>query len=230
MATKKKKPAVLHKSSKEQEKPVEHVAASTEENTSEVIVSLLTQTVTQAPAVDADTKEESLDTFSFDEPQPKSNISHLVVLSVLLILILATLGTFLFLSKDKVTFFSAKPETKPTAVSTISTLPTPTVATVSLSKYTIIILNGSGILGEAARAKDMLTAAGFTVGGIDNAQKDNYKQTVVAAKPDVNTTFLQKLFDILKNDYTVELSTAFVDTGAKGSDVIVTLGSEKATK
>ena len=83
--------------------------------------------------------------------------------------------------------------------------PTPTVLEeVDITKYKIQVLNGSGIQGEAAGAKELLEKDGFTVTNIGNADKSTYEETVIQAKKGTPIAFLDKLKSILEKTYTLK--------------------------
>ena len=103
----------------------------------------------------------------------------------------------------------------------------PTQKPVSLSAYTISVLNGSGIAGKAASEKTALTGAGFTVSTVGNAANSNFTQTEISAKSSVDQAYLAKLESTLQKDYQVD-STVATSPASSQTDVTVTLGSSTA--
>ena len=101
----------------------------------------------------------------------------------------------------------------------------PTEKPVDLTAYTIAVLNGSGISGKAAEAKQTLTSAGFTVSSTGNADKSTYTKTEISAKKTVNHDYLTKLEDELNKSYDVDTTVA-TSPDSDTTDVTVTLGSQ----
>jgi len=113
------------------------------------------------------------------------------------------------------------PTTMPTAI------PSPTAAAVDLKAYTISVLNGSTVAGKASDVKTSLTAAGFTIGTIGNADNSNFTKTEIAAKSTVNKEYLTKLQDELNKSFAVDTTVGTLPASSS-SDVTVTLGSQTA--
>ncbi len=109
--------------------------------------------------------------------------------------------------------------------STETASPTP-AAQMDLTKFQVNILNGSGIAGEASRAKDLLTAAGFKVSGTGNASSYSFTKTVIKAKSDVDSAFLTKLSETLGKSYSLDKAQTLSDSSS--DDVQVVVGSSKA--
>jgi hypothetical protein len=127
-------------------------------------------------------------------------------------------------SLSSIPFLSeATPTNEPTPITS------PTPKEVDLSAYTIRILNGSGITGQAATLKTALTDAGYTVGETGNADSSDYTQTVISAQTNVEQAYLQKLEELLKKTYQVD-STVKTIPSVGDSQVTVTIGSETAAK
>lgn len=120
--------------------------------------------------------------------------------------------------------FVSHPQPTPTRVP--QPTPTQAVQSLNLSKYTITVLNGSGISGEASKVKDMLVGAGFTVGAIGNAQTSDVTTTTISAKANVDKAYLAKLTQTLQETYTVS-STVDAADASQSSDIVVTIGSSQ---
>ncbi len=107
--------------------------------------------------------------------------------------------------------------------------PTPTPITqLDLTKFSVNILNGSGIPGEASKAKDLLVAAGFKISGTGNASSYNFTKTVVKAKSSVDADFVTKLVEALGKSYSVDKTQTLSDSSA--DDVQVVVGSTKSSQ
>jgi hypothetical protein len=120
-------------------------------------------------------------------------------------------------------FLGAKPTLtsapKPTAV--------PTTKPVDLSQYSIAVLNGSGVTGEAGKVKTTLTMDKFNVTSTGNADNTNYTKTVIAAKKTVDSTYLTQLESELKKSFDVDSTVSSLASSAT-TDVTVTIGSSTA--
>lgn len=98
--------------------------------------------------------------------------------------------------------------------------PTPTVAMeVKRSELKVKVLNGSGVKGEAAKAKALLEGLGYKDVVTGNADRDDYEQTeVTAAKDEYGRTVKADL----ESKYTVSLKGGTADLGE--FDAVITLG------
>ena len=83
--------------------------------------------------------------------------------------------------------------------------PTPE-ALENLSQYTVQVLNGSGIAGEAAKASDLLKDAGFADIDIGNAQEYDYTDTEVLLKKGAPEALFNAVKKALESDYSVTQS------------------------
>lgn len=119
---------------------------------------------------------------------------------------------------------------KGTQVNVVTLTPTPTVMpqptkTVDLTQYEIKVLNGSEVSGEAGRQKESLEAEGFTVSSIGNAAKSDYTKTIIQAKKEIESGFLDKLKSVIEESFVAgEIEELSED---EDSDVIIIIGSSK---
>lgn len=122
------------------------------------------------------------------------------------------------------------PAAQPTPTPTPAIVPpTPTSAkTVALSDYTVKVLNGSGVRGEAAKVKASLEAEGFKVGSIGNADSNDVAKTQITVKKSVDKAAVTKLTDALKKTYVLDKVTELPATATSESDITVTIGKETA--
>lgn len=115
----------------------------------------------------------------------------------------------------------------------IKSMPTPTIEAtptpeeIDKAKYDIKVLNGSGIAGEASKAKGLLTTADYSVASVGNADTSDFTDTVIAAKKDVEKGWIDQIKKVLGKTYIV---SATVDELSEGQvvDVVITVGSTKA--
>ncbi len=95
------------------------------------------------------------------------------------------------------------------------------------SEYTISILNGSGIAGEAGKVEDLLIEAGFEEIETGNADAYDYIETQVSVTEDAPSGLYSLVEESLEGAYTVILSEDNLDEDSD-YDVEIIVGSEKA--
>ncbi len=104
--------------------------------------------------------------------------------------------------------------------------PIPTPEEISKGKYTIEVLNGSGISGEAARVKALLEKEGFIVSQVGNADESDNEETVIQVKSSVAKEWIDLLKTALGSSLVVSEPTSLDEE--KTTDVVVIVGSKKA--
>jgi hypothetical protein len=92
------------------------------------------------------------------------------------------------------------------------------------SKYSLQILNGSGISGEAGRVDALLEKAGFTKTTTGNAKAYDYEETEVAIKASLPDTVYEAISSALS---TYELKKADPLSSSSSYDVVITVGKSK---
>jgi hypothetical protein len=94
----------------------------------------------------------------------------------------------------------------------------------NLSSYSIEILNGSGIKGEASKVEGLLSDAGFSDTKTSNASSYDHTQTEVALKAGVP----DEVFTKIENTLSAYKVTRVDDlSDSSNYDVIITVGSSK---
>lgn len=174
---------------------------------------------TSAPSV-----QSKLDTTTAEIPleletEKSSFLSKKLILIILAVVIIGGLvgGGFLFLrARSSTTETGEEPTTKPEsqvemeeaadaeASPTASTTEAPKdePTKVDLTDYSVQVLNGSGVAGEAGKVKDLLETEGFEKFDVGNADSYDYTDTEVRMKKDT----LKEVFEKIKSameDYTV---------------------------
>jgi hypothetical protein len=144
------------------------------------------------------------------------------ILLIFIIAIVLLVGIFVYRQGllKKVTV-NITPAATPTPTVTVE----PTPAVVDLTKYEVEILNGSEVTGEAAKQKDNLETAGFTVSSVGNADNSDYTDTIIKAKADVDSAFIAKLKSVLNDTFTVGPVQSLSSDAAVPVQVI--LGTQK---
>ncbi len=159
-------------------------------------------------------------------PRPKFNLLWIIIPGLLILAALVG-GIFVYeqgVSRERAKLAQTTPE--PTSEAISSPTPTPEAQKIDLSKYTIAIQNGSGIPGEATRAQNLLTKAGFKVVSIGNAGTYDYTKTIIEAKSAVPESYLSQLSNTLGKSYTLGDNQTLSDK--EKTDVIIIVGKTKA--
>lgn len=162
-----------------------------------------------------------------EAPQVSKKTSSPVLWIVIpgIFLLGAILGGIVFYQKG----VNKSHEETPSPIASMTPLPTPSAspsASVDLTKYSISILNGSGIAGEANKVKTLLTGAGFKVGSTANAATYDYTKTIIKAKNTVEVSFITALSNALGKTYVVDTLQNLASSSADSVQVIV--GTSKA--
>lgn len=145
----------------------------------------------------------------------------LIPLLIILIILLLLLAGSLYYWFSPYNTFKAKIIATPTNIPSLTSTPTPTV---NLTLYSVEILNGSGVAGEAAAAQSFLEEEGFKVSSIGNAPDGDFEDAEVAAKEGVSEDFIKKLKEVLEENYGVSSEILELDED-NSEDVVITLGS-----
>ena len=99
---------------------------------------------------------------------------------------------------------------------------------VKTEKYPIMVLNGSGITGEASKLREILENAGFKVSETGNAEKYDYTDTIIKTKKNVETSYINDLKKLVGKSYLLGNDETL--PASDSSDVVVIVGSKKAGK
>lgn len=107
-----------------------------------------------------------------------------------------------------------------------SITPTPTLVQIELSKYSVHVLNGSGVAGQAGYVKDILQKNGFKKIDIGNASNYAFKDTSIGIKEVLAEILYPHIIEILENEYTVSLNEQRIADDSN-YDLIIIVGSKK---
>ena len=181
----------------------------------------------RVPSKDSKPQEEQESSGETEAAEDKGSSSGLlswkkVFLIILIVVPIGFLmfGGFLFFSKDfNFDFIGKKPEK---SIKLPQNSPTPTKMEVDREAHEILVLNGSGIPGEAASVQVLLEGEGFAVGSIGNAESSDYTTTEISATDDIDKEFLDELKEALETRGPTEIVEAPAD---QAEEVIVTVGS-----
>lgn len=173
----------------------------------------------QTPKPEAETlvKEES-----------KSDIKLFILVAVITALVVAALAGGIYVYLNGISNLS-KPTPAPSAAPVIETTPTPTptasaAAEVKLSTYKVQILNGSGKIGEASKAKALLEKEGFKISNTANAATFDFTDSIIEAKETVGESAITTAEDALSKTYSVKAGDTL--PASSTYDIIVTIGSK----
>ena len=152
-----------------------------------------------------------------------------ILLSILKYLFIFTLGVvvggFIIYQKGDIDFLKNVLQKEDTSQKTeISPTSTPTEVPVDLTKYSIKVLNGSELEGEASKLKDALEKEGFTVSAIGNASESSFLETVIRTKTEVDEAYLEKLKTFLLKTY--KLSDVEELEESADDDIEIIIGAE----
>lgn len=170
-----------------------------------------------------------------DTPMEKSKTGKNILLVLIVLIILGGLvgggiyyyQTSLNSSEEPVEVVTPQPTVSPEDV--MNAEPTSTATeSADLTKYSVTVLNGSGVTGEAKKVSTLLTDGGFEEDNITtgNASSSDFEDTEVAVKKDTPKAVFEKIKELLGKTYTVVESKTAVAESAK-YDVQVTVGASK---
>ena len=152
----------------------------------------------------------------------------LIILTVLSLLAVIAGGFYLY--QKNLSNKTVKPEETKEAIVTItpSTAPTvtPTATTVDYSKYSLQILNGSGVPGEAGKAKELLVNYSFKSVATGNASSYDSEKTVISLKENIPDQVFSDISKTLNSTYDVESSKEVLNDSSN-YDIVVTVGVRK---
>jgi len=97
-------------------------------------------------------------------------------------------------------------------------------AKADFSKYSLSILNGSGIIGEAGKVEKLVKEAGFSKTKTGNAQSYDFESTEIAVKTTVPDSVYKSLTESL-SDYKIKKVEDLTSTSTY--DIVITVGSTK---
>ncbi len=112
----------------------------------------------------------------------------------------------------------------------VSPTPAPTITVapekIDVSEYEVEVLNGSGISGEAGRAKTILENGEFIVESTGNADSYDYKETEISINGDVPEEVIDQLKEVLAEEYA--LSDEVAEDEEQTAAIVIIVGSEKS--
>jgi hypothetical protein len=135
---------------------------------------------------------------------------------------------FAMFSMPNISSLPGIPQATPTPVPVAKASPTATPPAMKLADYSVKVLNGSGVSGQAAKVKAALTASGFTVSSTGNADSNDVQKTQITYKKTVTSDVLTKVKDVLKKSYVLDKETQLPAADSSKDDITITIGKETA--
>lgn len=162
-----------------------------------------------------------------DDGEKKSKVKILLII-VFIAAVLGAIGGGIYYYRSTVTQApDGETTTEPTSAPVTST-PTPAVEDeeLDLSEYSVSVLNGSGVPGEAGNAEELLTDGGFSEFETGNADSYDFEQTEVSLKKDTPVAVYNAIEEALSDTYDVSKSDTSLSEDSS-FDVIVIVGTKK---
>ncbi|MEK7497457.1 MAG: LytR C-terminal domain-containing protein [Patescibacteria group bacterium] len=160
--------------------------------------------------------------------ESKSDIKLFIFVAIITALVVAALAGGIYVYLNGINNLN-NPAPSPTATPIVeeTSVPSPTAssaAEVKLSTYKVQILNGSGKIGEANKAKALLEKAGFEIKSTANAATFDFTDTIIESKSTVSETAVAAAKEALSKTYSVEIGDALPASSAY--DIVITVGSK----
>lgn len=129
---------------------------------------------------------------------------------------------------------SVMPSFSPTTVlieednkKSVKETPTPTPQSeLSLSKFSVLVKNGTGIPGEAGKASLLLQTIGFSKPDTGNASNFNFKDTEVTMKSSVPESVFELIKSTLEKNYVSVVKSSQALSSGQSYDIVITVGKK----
>lgn len=159
-----------------------------------------------------------------DTTQPPRKKKSLIPLLFLIIIIGAVVGGGIYIARSVLGGEKPAPSPSPTPTSTLFTpSPLEEPEAVDVSQYSVQILNGSGVAGEAGKVNDLLVSAGFSKADTGNADNYDYTDSQIQLKANTPDAVFDAVKGALSEEYTIVKSS---DNLAEDSeyDIVIIVG------
>lgn len=131
--------------------------------------------------------------------EPKSKNYHPVIFLAIMLGILSAFlgGGYLYLNQGSQKFTKNLEQPVPSVIST----PSPTAEAISKDQITVLVLNGTGIKGQAGKVQISLEKLGYKLIDVEIADEES-ESTVIEYKPGlINSEDLEEIKILLENTY-----------------------------
>ena len=151
----------------------------------------------------------------------------LIILTVLSLIAVIVGGIFYYQKNIAGESKEEAEETQTTEAPTATPTEKPKEETkVDYSKYSLQILNGSGVPGEAGKAKDLISDLEFDSVATANASSYDFEKTTVALKEGIPSQIFTDVKKLLGDTYDLESKSELLEDSSK-YDVVITVGVRK---
>ena len=166
-----------------------------------------------------------LETESAGEKGSKAKIIIIIIVVAVILGIIAG-GFYYYRSKVSSPQEPTKPSTTTETVVTPQPTEEPVTEEIDFSEFSVSILNGSGVPGEAGNAESLMSDLEFSSVDTGNAESYDYENTEVSLKDGLPEGVYSKIEEALTGVYNVTLSETTLDEDSS-FDIIIIVGSKK---
>lgn len=162
------------------------------------------------------------------EDKPKKGFKIFIFILILAVISGAVAGGFYYYNTkvSKTDLVLVNRNTQPTKTPEATPEPTKTNENVDFSKYSLQILNGSGVPGEAGKVNDLLSSLKFKDVKTSNAVNYDFENTTIETKSNVPSDAYDQIKKLLDNNYTTEFLKEYL-SGKSTYDIVITVGVRK---
>ena len=150
----------------------------------------------------------------------------IVIIAIAVILGIIAGGFYYYRSKVSSPQEPTKPSTTTETVVTPQPTEEPVTEEIEFSEFSVSILNGSGVPGEAGNAESLMSDLEFSSVDTGNAESYDYENTEVSLKDGLPEGIYTKIEEALTGEYNVTLSETTLDEDSS-FDIIIIVGSKK---
>lgn len=171
--------------------------------------------------------DQPVETHSDNEQ--KTDLKLFVVIAVVTAVIVAALAGGIYVYLTGTSNITGAPTSAPKEQAIVESTPEPSPegspsAAMKVADYKVQILNGSGKIGEAGKAKTLIGKDEFVVSNTGNAESFDFTDTIIQAKSSVPEEVLTALEKSLSSTYSVKIGDNL--STSSSYDIIVTIGSK----
>ncbi len=161
-----------------------------------------------------------------EEAQPKFNKKNLLF-GLVSGTFAFVVGLGVFYALGQIINTTELPSTSPSPSADITASPPEATSSPSLSnELKVQILNGSGVVGEAAYVEGLLTPIGLTLITLGNADRYDYENTQLQRKETVTPDALRVVKSALEKEYLVSVSSDLLTKDSE-YDLLIVVGKKK---
>ena len=159
----------------------------------------------------------------FPQQQESRKFPTKLIVIIIILLLLAVGGWFFLIRPSSESLVDGEPTPTPFEVQESTPIPTP--EEIEREGVKIQVLNGTGIAGQAAKVKDLLTELGLSKIETGNAEGAKATDTVVVFSPAVAGDLSEEIITLLKENFD-NVSAQEADNSSE-IDVLIATGKAK---